>query len=383
MKHIKAILIICVNTIILLFVVNIVFVYFSPALIYKLGELHIYPRKIDKCYRTFLHDDLTGERGARKVVVVGDSYSEGGGDEFLKGLDQYGIFRKLDGLDVNTDYIIAGRGGYGNISAYNEAYACLPFLSRWTSWSFDPKKLDEVVFVFYEGNDLNNNLTEMEIMNFREDLSAKRKRRILLPLFAAIRTMKEVAAVKIFKHGGSENQSSDSIVAKEVVQIGLRLTDSFFYSREAEVNRTQSDIVIPKPVQAAAPELSESEINLSLGIAGIAIEQLSDLYSGIMIKILYLPSVASSYGFDKIRYTAYDGSIGVIEGESNDRRSSLIRDNLRRSCDSVERCEFCDATPLIRAHTKSGVAVHGPLDWSHFNAQGYELAAKALRDCTK
>ncbi len=384
MGWIRTTVVILVNTLIMLFIVNVILVYFSPSLIYKLGELHIYPRKIDKCYRTFLHDDLTDDNKERqKIVVVGDSFAEGGGDEFLMGIDNYGIVRKLDGPNTNSDYIVAGRGGYGNISAYNEAQTCLEILGKWTSWSYDAAAVDKVIFIFYEGNDLYNNIDEWERQEFNESLSAKRKRRILFPLFAAIRTLRESLMEIITQDNMEERDASQATSTLNIAQIGLRIPQSSQLTTKTVLNTTNSGIEIPRIIQAAATELDQRQLELSLNIVKTAIEKLHTLYPEAAIDFLYLPSGASSYQFDKIRIRTYRGSPTiVVDGRTNDQRSNLIRSKLSRYCESMDRCTFCDSTLAIRKYTSNGKPVHGPIDWLHFNASGYSVVADAYNACS-
>jgi hypothetical protein len=112
MSWIKSVAIFFINTIAMLLVLNIFLVYFSPTFIHRLGGAGVSKLKTEKCYRTFLYDDLATNNSSReKVVVIGDSYSEGMGDEFLANEDSFGLIRKLDAevtiisLQVETDTV--------------------------------------------------------------------------------------------------------------------------------------------------------------------------------------------------------------------------------------------------------------------------------------
>jgi hypothetical protein len=110
LSWIKSAAIILFNTLVLLLILNIPVVYFSPTLIHKLGGVGVSKLKIERCYRTFIFDNLTDNGSSKeKVVVIGDSYSEGMGDEFLANDENFGLIRKLDTKGV--DYIVAGRCG--------------------------------------------------------------------------------------------------------------------------------------------------------------------------------------------------------------------------------------------------------------------------------
>lgn len=353
MRFVKPIVIIVVNTILLLLVVNAALVYYSPHFVFALGGAGISKLRIEKCYRTFAHDNLSKNKSSyNNVLVLGDSYSEGMGDEFLGNSDNYGLIRKLG--HQNIDYIVAGRSGYGTIGAYNEASACLKFLDYWTSWSYAEDKISKVLLMFYEGNDLNNNLVELKQMSLGDELSTKRKRRILFPVFKMIST----AVGQLVQREEEPNNAE-----------------------ETPVNVTTAGIEIPIAVQAAATELGDNDMETALGAVFDVLKNISIKYKNAQIDLLYIPSVASSYDFDEVKIQTYQGGPSLVGGEENRARSQYIRNSLRSYCKSSGGCNFCDTTEKIQSYTITGRPVHGPLDWKHFNKDGYSLVADAYRSC--
>jgi hypothetical protein len=309
--------------------------------------------KTEKCYRTFLYDNLaTNDSSREKVVVIGDSYSEGMGDEFLANEDRFGLIRKLD-TEV-TDYIVAGRNGYGSLGAYNEASACLPFLGAWTSWDYNEDQISKVMMIFYEGNDLNNNLVESERMSFDQDLTAKRKLQLLLPIFQLIQT-----AIRQLIYRFEEPET----IEKRVVNI------------------TKFGVEIPVFAQAAATELTDEQLVKSLDLVKEVLKKLRHKFLNAKIEFLYLPSLGSSYKFETIKIQTYQGGSTLVSEEENYSRNKFIREELKRYCENVADCGFCDSTEKIRSYTSSGVAVHGPRDWKHFNKKGYELVKSQYLSC--
>ncbi|MCP4315207.1 MAG: hypothetical protein GY789_04030 [Hyphomicrobiales bacterium] len=155
----------------LLALVNILMVYFSPLLVPHVGPKIV--EMLDPCYRSLYQDDASNFSSAGKsVLVVGDSPAEGIGDEFLANTPNYGLIKKLD--KAGEAYLIAGKSGYGNISAYNDSNNCLPLLSKITYLEFDKEKVDELVFIFYEGNDLDDNINESRKLKDDPDLNWSR-----------------------------------------------------------------------------------------------------------------------------------------------------------------------------------------------------------------
>ena len=352
---IKDFLIILSISVLLFTLLNFAFVYYSPTLV-KLLPLDVV-RSISPCYRTLFHkSDKTLER---VNYVFGDSFSEGFGDEFLDGDDEYGIFNKLRNTDSSE--LIFGRGGHGNIGTLVEFEQCLPLLSAYTSLDISQIKNYHVTFVFYEGNDLNNNLTERD----KELNEPVYNLRFFLPAY-------EYGYRKIRK------------VPSKVYQVFV----------EPQVKNTSAPIVYPKSTsgiqfnrypQSAATELSNIELEESLMVFFSSLENIrrylpmADSYT-----ILYLPAVTSAYSFDgELRVQSYLGDeYYSTTGEFNSQRHEFILEAIRSEARS-QGWSLCNTTPSIMNLTVSGTAVHGPRDWKHFNKVGYTVIASSYENCLR
>ena len=125
-------------------------------------------RETSICYRTLFHrhktDYVTGSQYIE--VVFGDSYSEGMGDEFLNGESNYGLFNKL--AEVDRNIVLFGRSGFGSIASAAEDIRCGRLLSNFTNYNYSRQSVTHITFLFYEGNDLNDNLRELA--NTSDDL---------------------------------------------------------------------------------------------------------------------------------------------------------------------------------------------------------------------
>ena len=160
-------------SILLFTIANFLFVYYSPSVL-KVLPANV-TGSISPCYRTLFHHDQRALNRAN--FVFGDSFSEGQGDEFLDGDDKYGIFNKLKSFRKSE--LIFGRGGYGNIGTLVEFEQCYPLLTNYTNLNTSNIENYLVTLVFYEGNDLNNNLVEKE----REVNTITYKLRFFFPLY--------------------------------------------------------------------------------------------------------------------------------------------------------------------------------------------------------
>ncbi len=148
---------------------------------------------------------------------------------------------------------------------------------------------------------------------------------------------------------------------------------------------TDSGFTMPVYPQSAAVELTEEEFTRSLAIAKDVVDRLAADFPSADIGILYLPSPATTYDFaGDLKVQSYkDDRFFKTTRELNLANSRRIRRELREYCAASRNCGFCDATDAIRDTAASGLALHGPIDWKHPNALGYETIHRSLSDCTE
>lgn len=348
----RDIMTILVITFLLITLVNFTFVYYSPKIVKNLPV--IVAGSILPCYRTLYHYD--GKNLSQTNFVFGDSFSEGAGDEFLSSDPEYGIFNKLK--DTKSSALIFGRGGYGNIGTVMEFKHCYPLLSTYTDFNTDEIIRSQVTFVFYEGNDLNNNLVEKE----RKFNELTYKIRFFLPVYEFM--FKELRRLlKIF--GDYFNDELEKPKNENP------LTNNFFEAYKDTYP------------QSAATELNDDELDKSVNLLMSSLDSiktmLPDAYNFLL---LYIPSVTSSYEINgKLKVQSYQGNeYFETTGEFNDQRSRYIREVISSYLDKND-WHFCDATSSILSLTREGIPVHGPLDWKHLNKKGYHAVAYAYSKC--
>lgn len=350
----RDLLVICLVSIFLFSLINVAFVYFSPVIV-KLMPTN-FVRNISPCYRTLFH---RGNGSMERVnYVFGDSFSEGYGDEFLNSDGEYGIFNKLE--DPGSTELIFGRGGYGNIGTLVEFEQCYPLLAKYTSIDTSLIERYSVTFVFYEGNDLNNNLVEVG----RDVNEVKYKLHFFLPLFQFA------------------NREIRGVVAKVYLKIKSWIVPSAS-SPDRELPLTSSGIQIETYPQSAATELSITQLTMSLSILSSVLEQIHErLPDAENYMLLYLPAVASSYSFEnELRVESYTGrNFFLTTNDFNRQRHQTIVNHLRQQTSNIGWF-MCDTTPGILAQTEQGIPVHGPRDWKHFNKIGYRIVANTYMDC--
>ena len=107
---------------------------------------------------TFYPDTYNNKRLNNYIAIIGDSYAQGGGDAYLSGTEDYSIAHHLHKSD-KKNYLLFARAGYGSISAISNLIK-IHKLSHLSYFIKDLNKPDEIVFFFYEGNDLRDNIVE-------------------------------------------------------------------------------------------------------------------------------------------------------------------------------------------------------------------------------
>ena len=233
-------------------------------------------------------------------------------------------------------------------------------LAKYTSLDTSLIERYRVTFVFYEGNDLNNNLLEAG----RDVNEFKYKLRFFLPFFEfAYKEIRGLAA-------STYRKIKDQILPTASSPYG-------------EFPLTSSGIQIETYPQSAATELSIAEFTKSLFIISSVLEQIHEkLPDAENHMLLYLPAVASSYSFEnELRVQSYTGrNFFLTTNDFNRQRHQTIVNHLRQQASNIGWF-MCDTTARILAQTEQGVPVHGPRDWKHFNKIGYRIVANTYTEC--
>lgn len=333
---------------------NFLYVIFSPNLI-KIIPLD-FINNTSTCYRTIFHDFMSPKSKTKKIeLIFGDSYSEGSGDEFLTNKKEFGIFNKK--MSPNERFIVFGRGGFGNLGSLIEEKRCGFLLSNFTTFDYNRNNIEKLTFVFYEGNDLNNNLIELERKNNVFIYSL----RFFFPLFdypfnKIKKILSKLKKKLLISHHNKDLRKNENVfpVSKSGIKIGL----------------------FP---QSAAVELTNFELDLALNVLKSSLNKVENRFPEIKKKFIYIPSVASSYEFERdigvqsynYRLKGIGNPVFKTTGNFNRQRNIYIRYKVKSMFDNLPKWKFCDATDNILDVTKTGVAVHGPIDWKHFNKIGY------------
>jgi len=338
---------------------------------------------LDPCYQTFYHNTHDG-KFKDWIAVLGDSNAAGAGDEFIEGKEEYGIFHKLR-KRTNDNYLVFARYGYGNLRAVKEMKLCVGLINQTPFLPIidDPK---EIIFLFYEGNDLDNNWAHL---SFKKTKSLKKfmesefhdlwKRRIrfYLPLFDILRHSPSlfISSLKRFSHYaiGEKNYNRISNVLKS--QGSSIMSRKKWKKNHVKFLKTKN--FFPIRPQSAAMELKD-DIDKALDVTFAAISDLKNNFDSMKITIIYLPSVVTSYNWEEpisIHIYQSKGEL-LITNVENKIRSLFIRNSIRDFA-KLKNLIFLDMTDVIKK-AGEGNFIHGPLDYNHLNYKGYKLVLENL-----
>jgi hypothetical protein len=369
-------------TLVLLTIVNFLLVYLSPTIFTQPDFPRAFMNHVDPCYQAFYHD-THGAAFKDWVAVVGDSYAAGSGDEFLGGKRDYGIFPKLR-TRTGGNYFIFARAGFGSINAAKELKLCMSMFNDSVLLPHieQPK---ELLFVFYEGNDLDNNVDHLRrnktgerVDQFVEDQishpSNEWQRRIglRLPLYGLLFGALTDLCRNVWDGltGVSPKAAGDTGARAKAGMAGGPV------HRNYAIIGHQSRLV-PGVSQSAAAELA-GRLDVPLQVFYESVLAAKRYLPGTPIKIVYLPSVVTTYAWQNpVQVHAYHTKNPVFTTtRDNDVQSRRIRTSIAEFA-GRNHFGFIDPTARLQAAAQSRF-IHGTRDPKHFNADGNWIIADML-----
>jgi hypothetical protein len=310
------------------------------------------------------------------VAILGDSMAEGLGDALLvetnnqgRGFHAAHVIRNLTGVDVVT----FGRGGSGSAEAFVRQAARILGGSR---CAFFPT-LDgprRIFAYFYEGNDIQDNL----------------------------RFASKVAQ----RFGSSSGAAIDAYLSDQyanfpkwhchryLFDVAGRL-GRFFYvyyvtgidpffkpvSHGRGIVVGEDTIDPPDVLEGPALEVSDDSIRAGMTVFDRSLSWLRTSFPNVPVTVVHVPAALSIY---RLNDTSYRYSIEPRdEGQSGWASAAQIARNSDFLCDEVRAASvrhgvgFLDTRPALRQVAATRL-LHGPIDWHHFNRQGYQVLGTVL-----
>jgi hypothetical protein len=381
---------------------NIGLLLLSLLLIYSLFEfvifrnfLHYMPLR----YQGYLHPVIrplaqSSKKGVipkNYILVLGDSYAAGSGDWVIKANEwtnpmyaSHHVLHRLTGRDV-ISFGVKNRGSLSALAEIPVNY--FRYLNKTRLYKTEPP--EEILVYFYEGNDLDDNVSE------------------LVKKYEGPYPVQKIYDKKYFrkfieKKGVNHSYLSDELACFSwqhdlffLRMILEMLTDNiktFFKPKELQPKQGRIDhgskinvavirgkkALLPKNFQGPSMELTEEELNLGIYVFEHSLNYLAENFPSIPIFVVYIPSPLSIYQMVSPEVSVQENhERGDIYPTAAVRQRS---DQIAQRIKEIARARgigFIDTRPHLRKAAEGG-AVHGVFDMRHFNQKGYTVLAEAI-----
>ena len=337
------------------------------------------------------------------TAILGDSNAMGAGDAYLNNNYNFSIAHFLH-KETKKNYLTFARAGYGSISAVSN-YIKLRNLENYILFKKSIGNPEEILFFFYEGNDLEENLKELETneKKFKDlfqyvEYKIKKKSKIEIVDFLDA-NFPVLNFVKFFNYHlmkfgndimNAENYNQilenftkrvQKIRGKNIILDNKELLENKiqnFWTNKTIDNKIKNI----RPIESAAADLNDKQKDKSLKIFFESILYLKNWENNTLIKIIYLPSPATTYYWNSPiryypRYSKKNLNFKEITTSKNLHNSNFLRNKIR-SFSEKNNFEFIDLTEKIQKKGKDR-PLHGPVDWVHFNSVGYKFISQNIK----
>ncbi len=335
--------------------------------------------------RLFAQSSKTGVVPRNPVLLLGDSYAQGYGDWLFEASPNFNgpfhsahVIQKLSGRDV----VALGVSGAGSAEGI-AAFPTIAYAQADQAWYLRLPKPSVAVVYFYEGNDLNNNMTFLQhqvtnpdasnlvdqtdraIAAYPRMLSADTGRGLHFPLFRFLTRLALQAwaeATGAVQPLAPEEPTMPSDVPNAVEVGGKRLE-------------------LPGHLQSPALELTRGELERATRVYERSLVFLQKLLPGTPVLVVYLPSPLSSYRLlgSEVSSQQYVPDTATRYPRQRVSENSDAICQLIRTATIGHGAGFLDLRPAIRTASES-VLVHGPRDFKHFNRRGMEVLGQAVAE---
>tara|TARA_B110000503_G_scaffold36278_2_gene59346 strand:- start:9275 stop:10354 length:1080 start_codon:yes stop_codon:yes gene_type:complete len=317
------------------------------------------------------------------LALLGDSYAEGVGDWKAQQIDFTSPSHSADVIHDLTGRNILSYGRRGASSA--EGLVRLPALALGAGEClFFPslRPPQEIVYYFYEGNDLEDNI----------DFMSRR-----LGLGVGDVGVSNASIKFLEKNWGTPGRKPCFLYFGKSIKSFIKTArETFFPPPDVNSGGTETPhvanraligtevVALPAALQGPGLDLDEQSVAAAFEVFEVSLMWLRQTLPDIKITVVHLPSVLSTYNLasPSVTVEAPDKSSTVHRSLDVASRSNKICGRLR-DITLGSGAHFFDARPSMRELGTREI-IHGPRDWTHFNRAGYtrlgETVAAALMD---
>lgn len=280
-------------------------------------------------------------------LILGDSHVFGNGNSYLDDDYNYSIGHHLYNLSrKKNNFVNIGFPGGGSQAIYNN------FINSQKKIKSNPKK---IIYIFYEGNDLENNIFYEK--NFNKTTNFKQTIRYYFPLIIFTRN-----SIRHFKSFFKKNKKvSNKKIPKNKYKVNNKIK------------------VLETYLQSPPKELDEIELNHALEILFKSLIDLKKICENLTI--VYVPSPTTVMDLtDPIYIQEYFNNKvnNPIKKDELDFLSELLRDKIKIFSKKNELI-FIDTTNRLKNASKFQ-KIYGPKDFKHPNKIGYQLIAETIHE---
>lgn len=337
--------------------------------------------------RIFAQSSKSGVLPRNPVLLLGDSYAQGYGDWLLEAdTNGNGPFHSAHVIQEKTgrDVVTLGVSGAGSA----EGIAAIPaaaYAQSDQAWYLRLPKPSVAVVYFYEGNDLNNNLSFLEHRvagTDAADLVARIDRSLAdypSAMFVPSDWRRHFPLARFAARLAMQAYAEASGTAQAPVPEDPTIVAQDDSPNAAEVAGKAA--ALPGHLQSPALELSRDGLERGTLVYERSLVFLQKLLPGTPILIVYIPSPLSSYRL----LGAEVSSQQYVAGAATHYPKARVPEYSNAVCELIRTATighgagFLDLRPAIRA-ASIGDFVHGPRDFKHFNRRGMELLGQAVAD---
>jgi hypothetical protein len=331
------------------------------------------------------------------IALVGDSNSVGVGDLYI---DSSKSFRNwypeyspahFISKNVGRDVVSFGFAGAGSLDGIWSGP--ITQFKHINANGFDLTSPKTILILFYEGNDLNNSLQFIrENYDGNEDIpellqSAKFNEWLNLQFRKPIDETQNGLEKKYLFIKFSIN-SVNNLISEKFKQEGS--VQHIIFPTSPITQAIVNGKVIPLPVNLQAPptfrfspfDKSKGHIKERLKVGYYIFEKatktLKEFFPESDIKIIYLPSVLSTYKIvsSVASFRTNMGKGGIVDSKKLIQRHLEVCQEIFKISQRL-KVGFFDTTLHLRNASSKGY-IHGPIDWDHLNESGYRALSDGI-----
>lgn len=350
-KELKIIFLLIFFSVVILFIFLNSILFFSTKLIHqkKITKNILVQLPIEL---TYLYTDTYNEL-KNITIILGDSHAFGSGDSFLSDDYNYSIGHHLyDFLNKKENILNIGFPGAGSQMIYQNY---LNFRKK-----LDVKP-DKIIYLFYEGNDLENNILYQKNYNISHKIKKKIKYYFPLSIFIknSLKNLKSKIKNKI-------NKTEDK---KTINKTNLNLINF------KNINNI-SNLEVPS-LQSPPIELNENDLNKSLNALFKTLINLNNDTKEIIL--VYLPAPTTTLNLkNPVYFQKYfnDNNLNLATKGELETLSKYIRFKIN-NFSLKHNIKFLDMTDILKKKSLN-LMIYGPKDYKHFNRDGYKIISNQI-----